>query len=182
MAHEKQYTPKQVTIAILGKVEELLKKSELTKAKDDAKMVQCNKCGDMYKAESKHDRCVEHVKQVSPGVNNPHAVCVAEGVKPESWNKSEGEYKPENEQKPNAQPSEHNSQDASQPAQGKAPAGEIKPKEQEQAPSDNVRPTEGTVPHNGNPQWGDDPQVRGHFKLAKFIGHMESKRKRKVVI
>lgn len=37
--------------------------------------------------ESKHDRCVEHVKENSPEVKNPHAVCVAEGVKPSKWKK-----------------------------------------------------------------------------------------------
>lgn len=40
---------------------------------------------------SKHDRCVEDVKANSPGVKNPHAVCVAEGVKPAAWKKSEAE-------------------------------------------------------------------------------------------
>lgn len=43
----------------------------------------------MKKAESKHDRCVEHVKENSPEVKNPHAVCVAEGVKPAKWGKEE---------------------------------------------------------------------------------------------
>ena len=38
---------------------------------------------------SKHDRCVEHVKESSPEVKNPHAVCVAEGVRPAKWKKSE---------------------------------------------------------------------------------------------
>ena len=40
---------------------------------------------------SKHDRCVEHVKENSPGVTNPHAVCVAEGVRPAKWKKSKEE-------------------------------------------------------------------------------------------
>jgi len=40
-------------------------------------------------SESKHDRCVEHVKENSPEVKNPHAVCVAEGVKPAKWGKGE---------------------------------------------------------------------------------------------
>lgn len=39
------------------------------------------------KAQSMHDRCVEHVKENSPEVKNPHAVCVAEGVKPKKWKK-----------------------------------------------------------------------------------------------
>jgi hypothetical protein len=38
--------------------------------------------------ETKHDRCVEHVKENSPEVTNPHAVCVAQGVYPEKWKKS----------------------------------------------------------------------------------------------
>jgi hypothetical protein len=40
-------------------------------------------------AESKHDRCVEHVKENSPGVKNPHAACVAVGVRPAAWKKGE---------------------------------------------------------------------------------------------
>lgn len=36
---------------------------------------------------TKHDRCVEHVQANSPDVSNPHAVCVASGVKPDKWKK-----------------------------------------------------------------------------------------------
>lgn len=71
MAFEKRYTAKQVAEAVLKATHELLAKSELAKA------------------ETKHARCVEHVKQNSPGVSNPHAVCVAEGVRPGNWKKSE---------------------------------------------------------------------------------------------
>jgi hypothetical protein len=39
---------------------------------------------------SKFKRCVKDVKENSPGVNSPEAVCVAEGVKPEQQ-KAEGE-------------------------------------------------------------------------------------------
>jgi len=38
---------------------------------------------------TKHDRCVEHVKENSPDVDNPHAVCVSRGVYPEKWSKAE---------------------------------------------------------------------------------------------
>lgn len=42
----------------------------------------------LSKAEkSKHDKCVDEVKEQSPKVDNPHAVCVAAGVKPEKWGK-----------------------------------------------------------------------------------------------
>lgn len=30
--------------------------------------------------------------------------------------------------------------------------------------------------HNGNPEWGTDPGVKGHYKLAKFLGRMGHKR------
>jgi len=89
--------------------------------------------------------------------------------------------------------------DASQPAKGKAPKGEIQPKEKEQGSSDDVRsqkapdnnPDEqaegnnelaGTTPT----QVGQDgknisgfSEMRSDLKLAKFIGHMHSKRKMK---
>ena len=86
-----------------------------------------------------------------------------------------------------------------QHANGKAPAGEIHPKEQVQGASDDVRtqkspeanPAEqkegnnelaGTTPtqvgQDGKNLPGGD-EIGGHLKLAKFIGHMESKRKMK---
>lgn len=78
------------------------------------------------------------------------------------------------------------------------PVGEIHPKEKEQAPSDDVRaqkapeanPKEqaegnnelaGTTPtqvgQDGKNVPGFDEMHSGHLKLAKFIGHMEAKRK-----
>jgi hypothetical protein len=51
----------------------------------------------------------------------------------------------------------------------------------EEAPADGVKaepnaPAE--VPRNGNPEWGTDPAIKGHVKLAKFCGMVESKRKK----
>lgn len=44
---------------------------------------------EMDKADkTKHDRCVEEVSK-DPSIDNPHAVCVAAGVEPEKWKKSE---------------------------------------------------------------------------------------------
>lgn len=37
---------------------------------------------------TKHDRCVEGVRESSPHIENPHAVCVSAGVEPSSWKKS----------------------------------------------------------------------------------------------
>lgn len=71
--------------------------------------------------------------------------------------------------------------------EGKAPKGEIQPKEETQgepaAPGERVepkadpQPTQDNPKVNGNPEWGTTPGAKGHFKLAKFCGHMEAKRK-----
>jgi hypothetical protein len=37
---------------------------------------------------TKFDRCVEGVKQNSPDIDTPEAVCVSRGVEPSSWKKS----------------------------------------------------------------------------------------------
>lgn len=68
---DKKYTAKEAAVQVLKKAEELYKASVLSKS------------------ESKHDRCVKDVERNSPDVTNAHAVCVAEGVKPAKWNKSE---------------------------------------------------------------------------------------------
>lgn len=183
MANEKLFTARQAAEAVLKKTHEVLAKTELMKAE-----------------KSKHDRCVEHVEANSPGVRNAHAVCVAEGVKPSNWGKAEG-YKPENSRKENAKPSEHGAKEKDQPANGPAPKGEIHPKEHVEGASDDVRsqkdpqhnPKEnaegnnelaGTTPtqvgQDGKNKPGFD-EMKGHLKLAKFIGHMEHKRKSKAV-
>ena len=69
----------------------------------------------------------------------------------------------------------------------KAPKGEIAPKEETQGESVNPgerveekaapQPTDQNPKVNGNPEWGTTPGAKGHFKLAKFCGHMEAKRK-----
>lgn len=52
----------------------------------------------------------------------------------------------------------------------------------EAAPADGVQAEPNApadVPRNGNPEWGTDPAIKGHVKLAKFAGHIEAKRKMK---
>lgn len=92
--------------------------------------------------------------------------------------------------------------DADQHAEGKGPKGEIKPKEEEQAPKDGTReqvdpqhnPKEqaegnnelaGTTPtqvgEDGKNKPGYD-EMKSHLKLAKFIGYMEHKRLSKKAI
>lgn len=109
--------------------------------------------------------------------------------------KGEG-YKPQNSKKENSKPSEHESKDADQHAEGKGPKGEIKPSEKEQAPPDGTQPQispdknpkeqaegnnelAGTTPtqvgQDGKNKPGYD-EMKGHLKLAKFLGMMEGKR------
>ena len=216
MAFEKHYTARQAAEAVLKKAQELLSKSEFAKAE-----------------KSKHDRCVEHVKENSPGVNNPHAVCVAEGVKPASWNKSEeklaliksgmspnaveaqlAKYETENSKKlgyklPEAGRHEkesvrtdkdykveasapHNAAGPESPASHSHP--EVQKSEQDrlrQQPDPQKNPKEqaegnnelaGTTPtqvgQDGKNIMGYD-EMKGHLKLAKFIGRMEHKRTKK---
>lgn len=119
-------------------------------------------------------------------------------AKLDGMQKSEG-YKPQNSKKENAKPSEHNSKDADQHAEGKGPKGEIHPKEHEAAPSDSVQPQKdpqhnskeeaegnnelaGTTPtqvgQDGKNMPGGD-EIKGHLKLAKFVGRMDYKRRNK---
>lgn len=76
--------------------------------------------------------------------------------------------------------------------EGKAPEGEIAPKEETQGESVNPgerveakadpQPTDQNPKVNGNPEWGTTPGAKGHFKLAKFCGHMEAKKKAKPAV
>jgi hypothetical protein len=112
---DKIYTAKEAAIAVLAKAEELYKSSSLAKA------------------ETKHDRCVKDVEANSPDVKNAHAVCVAEGVKPEKWSKSE---------------------------LNKAEVAAAAP----------AAPVE---------QHSAEAGMKGHIKLAKFMGRMEHKKEQK---
>jgi hypothetical protein len=56
----------------------------LLKSKNKQKLEKKGKSG-----QTKHDRCVQHVKENSPHIKNPHAVCVSRGVYPEKWSKAE---------------------------------------------------------------------------------------------
>lgn len=71
--------------------------------------------------------------------------------------------------------------------EGKAPKGEIQPKEETQGepanPGERVQenakePTQDDPKVAGNKEWGTAPETYGTLKLAKFIGHMHAKRKK----
>lgn len=266
MAQEKQLTAKQVAFAVLEKVGEMLKKSELPKSEvgmtknerirqlqksgmnpmqvqaqlkkeeditkseyerrnggkidkqapndalgakspasdaNGAKInkseleTDFNKLEELLKGETKHDRCVEHVKENSPEVKNAHAVCVAEGVKPEKWKKSELEKgetenkkspsssvgKQKEEVRPEASDKAFNvksggSKSSNDPRQGSTPSPEKNGKEQAEGNNELAGTTPIQVGQDGKNLPGGD-EIKGHLKLAKFVGRMDYKRQAK---
>jgi hypothetical protein len=188
MAHEKQYTAKQAAQAVLEKVGEILHKSELLKAEKLTKARVDNELvlspPDKKIARAYRKLTSDPLADKKPGSN---------------LGKAEKRYDDENSGEESAKPSEHNSKDADQHAEGKGPKGEIHPKEHAQGASDDVReqsdpqhnPKEeaegnnelaGTTPtqvgRDGKNKPGGD-EIKGHLKLAKFVGRMDYKRQTK---
>ena len=180
---DKKYTPREAAIAVLKKAEELYKSSTLAKA------------------ESKHDRCVKDVERNSPGVGNAHAVCVAEGVKPAKWGKSE---KPLEKKYEGFKAVEESAKEsgASDPAAVAAAAGRkkygkeafqnaaAKGKKMKKSDEEGNNPDEKADADLGekvereveqHEEQNEDPkhEMKGHIKLAKFMGRMEHKRGQK---
>lgn len=148
MAHEKQYTAKQAASAVLDKVSEILRKSAVAK-------------NDLNKAEKRPAQ--EDTTKEKP----------AAPASPNDDQNAENEH-----------------------AAGQAPKGEIHPKEHVEGASDAVRQQKdpqhnvdeqkegnnelaGTTPtqvgQDGKNKPGYD-EMKGHLKLAKFIGWKEHKR------
>jgi hypothetical protein len=201
---EKKYSPQEAAVAVLKKVEEMLKSEK-----------------------SKHDRCVEHVEANSPEVKNAHAVCVAEGVKPAKWEKSEkeneigtklkkdgatagnptsridsgfgriivkSEEKTENKKVPSdaqhprikeeAQERDYKdfetksgsskSSDDHRLAEQKDP--QHNPKEEAEGNNELAGTTPTQVGKDGKNKPGYD-EMKSHLKLARFMGYMDAKRK-----
>ncbi len=147
MAEEKKYTAREAAVAVLAKAQELLNKSELAKSEG---------------SKSKHDSCVEHVKENSPEVKNPHAVCVAEGIEPAKWEKSEKIAEPK------AENAESVKSGSSQEADARL--------QEQKAPADNPK----EQVEGNNKEWGTAPETYGFLKLAHFMGHVAQKRKKKL--
>lgn len=117
----------------------------------------------MEKTESKHDRCVKDVERNSPGVKNAHAVCVAEGVKPAKWKKSENPDK-----EADAELGEKVEHDVEEHMLENKDAEQQEGHELMNKPGDK---SEGQTESN------IIPRLIGSAKLSKFMEHMHSKRK-----
>jgi hypothetical protein len=152
----KTYTPTEAAILVLKKAKELYKASSLSKA------------------ESKHDRCVKDVERNSPGVTNAHAVCVAEGVKPAKWNKSEIEKA---EDPLTSVAGARIKRAAGYKEQGDTMGQKIAMEGAKDSHKDRLRGIkEAPKPNLGKSQ---EMPMKGHIKLAKFVGRMEAKREEK---
>jgi hypothetical protein len=160
---DKKITPREAALAVLKKAEELYKSSTLAKA------------------ESKHDRCVKDVERNTPGVKNAHAVCVAEGVKPAKWGKSEKPIKKDGNitlspSVGSAISSGFNG--ATAMGSGVAKSDEAGNNPDSKADAELGEKVEQDVhqheAHNEDP--AHEAPMKGHIKLAKFMGAMEQKR------
>lgn len=159
----------------------------------------CSSCGKMHKKETKFDRCVEHVKEQSPEVKSPEAVCVSQGVRPEKWGKSEelDKAETENSKKLGYKLSEAGKKEVF--AEESDKAFEVKGKESKSSDdarlSDQLNPEKnpkeqaegnnelaGTTPTQVGEDGKNKPgfsEMRSDLKLAKWLGRMEEKRKAK---
>lgn len=165
MSEEKKYTAREAAVAVLKKAEELLKNTSLNKDEELAKV-------DQYDNQ-KHQKGVHHgvPTKANAGTAHSHSTSMT-GNSKAGHQKILGELKAQ--PKPNLTKEE--------------PAGEIHPKEPQVGESEqpgerieesSAEPTKIDSKVNGNPEWGTTPGVmKGHIKLAKFCGHMHSKRKR----
>lgn len=120
---------------------------------------------DLKKAESKHDRCVKDVERNSPDVKNAHAVCVAEGVKPAKWGKSEANP----DEKEDAKLGERVEHDVEEHFKENKDAEEQEGHDLQVKEEKSEMPTEHAI----------IPRLVGSAKLSKFMEHMHSKRKHK---
>lgn len=177
---DKKYSAQEAAIMVLKKAEELYKLSSLSKA------------------ETKHDRCVKDVEANSPGVKNAHAVCVAEGVKPEKWSKSEAPLAKKYEGFEAVKESAAKS-GASDPAAVAAAVGMKKyGKKRFEEHAHEGKKFKKSDEMGNNPDAAADAQLgekveqdvqqheqgnqdpahtmKGHIKLAKFMGRMDHKK------
>lgn len=189
---EKLFTARQAAEAVLKKTHELLQKHE---------HIGWGKLHGKLKREGYSEESADKIAgSVKAKIEKAGTTTMNPAMPmPPMMNSELKKYESQNQKKENAKPSEHNAKDADQHAEGKGPKGEIHPKEKEQAPPDKV---EGQAAPEKNPkeqaegnnelagttptQVGEDgknkpglDEMKGHLKLAKFIGHMESKRKAK---
>lgn len=197
MAHEKQYTPKQAALAVLDKVGELLKKSELTHSilnkADGFKHTDTHAGHDIHVGESGGKWAHQYFKHGSGYVHGSNSGAIfsskqkaVEGAK----------IKISANIRKNEIPTSQNETNEKTPLKKAEQPGKIHPKEKEQAPSDGVRsqtdpqhnpkeqaegnnPLAGTTPTQVGPDGKNVPgfdEMQGHIKLAKFLGRMEHKR------
>lgn len=181
---DKKYTAEEAARAVLAKAEEMLKSSKLAKGKVMSDMDHGQKRGPegygKYQEQAQNQKGVHTpVSGVTgfPGAKGQSAAgdmaTQTYGGKPHKELREHGKdlhRKKLSEMKAMPAPNLPKSEDASMAAsQDQTPPDGV---QSQQAPEAN--PAE--QKENGNPAWGTEP---GHYKLAKFIGHRDGRRKAK---
>lgn len=162
MSDEKKYTAKEAAIAVLKKAEEMLKASELMKAD----ILHGNV------AQRRQSRAAGY-KQHGDMVNHKIAIDGAKEAHKEQLSALKQQPKPNLTKDENMTPKGEIHPKEPQAGESEQPGARVK---QDAPPA----PTDVNPKVNGNPEWGTTPgTVKGHFKLAKFCGHVQAKRKAK---
>jgi hypothetical protein len=179
MANEKQFTAKQVTVAVLEKVGEMVKKSKAAKelAKSEAS-------ANLQKVEIAQD--FEQLTSLLKGEKtSPKEMdkCMAKGETENKKAPSSSVGKEKEEVHPEASDSAFDvkgkdSKSSDDARQGTTPNPEKNPKEQAEGNNELAGTTPTQVGQDGKNLPGGD-EIKGHLKLAKFVGRMDYKRQSK---
>jgi hypothetical protein len=164
MADEKKYSAQEAAIAVLAKAEQMLKNSSLMKAQKLEKVL-----GGVGSPSTPVGR---------PDMGSGAIIVRSEDAEKENeigtkFQKAENKTAPSNSQKPRIEekPTERDYKNfETQP--GNAPENDHRQAEQTPPGKNPHEKAEGN-----NPDWGTDPGVKGHIKLAHFIGHRSAKKK-----
>lgn len=170
MSDEKKYSAREAAVAVLQKAEEILKKSEFLKKADKMRKDDPHPYGTTTGGQS---TVAQGIANTAPaGGNAPINPGLASGLAG-AFGKNEappGEILPK--EKVQGEPEKPGNRLESQQSPEK------NPKEQAEGNNELAGTTPNQVGQDGKNIPGFD-EMRGHLKLAKFIGHMEHKRKTK---
>jgi hypothetical protein len=169
MADEKKYTAQEAAIAVLKKTEEMLKSSKHKHIGWDKLHSKLEGEGYSKKSADKIDGSIKAKMNKSDDCS----ICKTEGEGKKDETMAGDKKAPSNSNKPRIEekPTERDYNDF-EPKAGHAPENDHR--QAKQTPP-------GNNPHEqiegNNQEWGTDPGVKGHIKLAHFMGHMSSKKK-----
>lgn len=175
MADEKKYSAREAAIAVLAKAEEMLKSSKHKHIGWDKLHSKLEHEGYSKESSDKIAGSIKAKVQKAEGkdeneIGTKFVKAEGEGKKDESM---AGDKKaPSNSNKPRIEEkaTERDYQDF-EPKAGHAPENDHR-QAQQAAPGNNPKEQS----EGNNADWGTSPQVKGHIKLAHFMGHAGAKK------